>query len=437
MSELSSFWNSTIEPALKNPWVDAGLGIGAAVLTGGLLAPELGAAFGIGDAAAAGAGAVGAPLDLSAFTTAGAAGSGTAAADAGTATALGFSGDVAGGAGGLDSFLASPGTASAFAAPGGTDIPTLALDSGLTGGVTPVGGLPTSSLAAAGTPVSGGLDLSGGTDLGGWLGTTDFGTGVAGGGAPSSITPSSVNFLQNAGVDPTVATNALNAPQQNGFFGSLADAASPSNIGAGIGKAVTNPLTDIGIAGLGYNLYQGYQQNQALKALTTQEQQQSQTAATNAAQANAAVQPELTQGETLQTYLTTGQLPPNIQSQVSQQVQAAKAQIIQGYGSRGMSTDPNQNSALAQDLANVDTQAQTLAGNLESQLATAGTQMVQTANSLLQTGINATNISAQIPIAMQNLNIQLAAATSSAIASFSSALNSGNQVKLNVTQAAA
>src|ERR1700678_3306068 len=91
---LNTFWNSAIEPALKNPWVDAGLGIGAAALTGGLLAPEIGAAFGIGDAAAAGAGsaAAGAPLDLGAFTTAGAAGAGTAAADAGTATALGFSG---------------------------------------------------------------------------------------------------------------------------------------------------------------------------------------------------------------------------------------------------------------------------------------------------------------------------------------------------------
>src|ERR1700678_1853548 len=84
---LNTFWNSTIEPALKNPWVDAGLGIGAAVLTGGLLAPEIGAAFGIGDAAAAGAGAgaaAGAPLDLGAFITAGAAGAGTAAADAGS-----------------------------------------------------------------------------------------------------------------------------------------------------------------------------------------------------------------------------------------------------------------------------------------------------------------------------------------------------------------
>ena len=51
--------------------------------------------------------------------------------------------------------------------------------------------------------------------------------------------------------------------------------------------------------------------------------------------------------------------------------------------------------------------------------------MVQTANSLLQTGINATQVSAQLPIAMQNLNIQLAQATSTAIASFAAALNSG------------
>lgn len=39
---LNTFFNSAIKPALENPIVDIGLGLGAAGPTGGLLAPELG-----------------------------------------------------------------------------------------------------------------------------------------------------------------------------------------------------------------------------------------------------------------------------------------------------------------------------------------------------------------------------------------------------------
>ena len=56
---VNTFYNSAIKPALENPIVDVGLGLGAAALTGGLLAPEIGAGltglFGAGDAAAASA----------------------------------------------------------------------------------------------------------------------------------------------------------------------------------------------------------------------------------------------------------------------------------------------------------------------------------------------------------------------------------------------
>lgn len=43
---LNTFFNSAIKPALENPIVDIGLGLGAAGPTGGLLAPELGGLFG-------------------------------------------------------------------------------------------------------------------------------------------------------------------------------------------------------------------------------------------------------------------------------------------------------------------------------------------------------------------------------------------------------
>jgi hypothetical protein len=126
----------------------------------------------------------------------------------------------------------------------------------------------------------------------------------------------------------------------------------------------------------------------------------------------------LSHGNTLISYLTTNSLPPQFQTQIQQNVAAAKAQIVQGYASRGMSSDPKQNSALAADLANVDTQATNLQANLESTLATAGTQLTQQANSLLQSGMSATQLSSQIPLLVRQLNAQLGQQTSQAISSF-------------------
>jgi hypothetical protein len=83
-----------------------------------------------------------------------------------------------------------------------------------------------------------------------------------------------------------------------------------------------------------------------------------------------------------------------------------------------MSSDPSQNSALAQDLANVDTQAQSLQANT---LASAGTQLTQHANSLLQSGMSATQLSAQIPLLVQQPNSQISQQTAQTISSFSSA----------------
>ena len=387
-------WLSQIGTDIANVWNEQpnwakGLEIGGvgALATGGLAA-------GLGLFDAAGAGAAGAGID--AFPTIG---PGVAAADAaGSGSALGFAGDVGGAAATDPSLFATTGLAGDVS--GGAALPS-------TGGA----GLST---AGAGLPggATGVSDLSGGaSDLGGWLspGATDFGS-TLGGAAPGGA-------AGGAGAVPdTWAFPASAAP---------GGTTPSSGILSTLGSAAKNVAPVAGVAGLGYNLYSGYQTKQQINALANQEQQASALVAQNAATANAAAAPELSAGETLQSYLQTGTLPTNIQAQVDQQVAGAKAGIIQGYASRGMSTDPNQNSALAQDLANVDTQAQSLKGTLETNMATAGSQMVTTANNLLQTGVNATNISSQIPIAMQNLSIQLAQATSTAIASFAAALNSG------------
>ena len=344
-------------------------------------------AGGLGTAAPAGEGAAaGAPLDLAAVA---AGGGGTAGIDAG-ASALGFAGDVTG-----DTI------------PG---FPTLASDSALAGNITPVGGLPAAGPAA--------------TNLGA---AATAAAPDASGGALSSLDPSSLDFLENAGVNPDIATQALNAGGSAGSPGVL------STIGSGLKTAA--PF--VGAAGLGYSLYGGYEQKQALNQLNQQEAGAAASAQAIAAQETNAAQPLITQGTALTQYLTTNTLPPQYQSMVAQQVAAQKAAIIQGYASRGQNSNPEQNSALQQDLNNVDTQASTLQANLEQQLAQAGTQMVTTANQLLQSGASATQISAELPIQIAQLNASLNATTSTAISNFAAAMNGGankNSVTLNIPQ---
>ena len=340
-------------------------------------------AGGLGTAATAGEGAAaGAPLDLAAVA---AGGGGTAGIDAG-ASALGFAGDVTG-----DTI------------PG---FPTLASDSALAGNITPVGGLPAVGPAA--------------TNLGA---AATAAAPDASGGALSSLDPSSLDFLENAGVNPDIATQALNAGDSAGSPGVL------STIGSGLKTAA--PF--VGAAGLGYSLYSGYEQKQALNQLNQQEAGAAASAQAIAAQETNAAQPLITQGTALTQYLTTNTLPPQYQSMVAQQVAAQKAAIIQGYASRGQNSNPEQNSALQQDLNNVDTQASTLQANLEQQLAQAGTQMVTTANQLLQSGASATQISAELPIQIAQLNASLNATTSTAISNFAAAMNGGANNRGNIT----
>lgn len=330
--------------------------------------------------------------------------------------------------------------AAALAAP--FALPALGADLGLTGAAAG---------ADAATAASAPLDLGAAALAPATTATTDLGTsalGFASDAGANSVVSGDFDAL-NAINSAVGAGGAATGDVSNALDLSTLAAGAPLNIapaastaassGGGILSSISSTLAPVtgalktaapilGAAGLGYNLYTGYEEKQALQNLTNTENAEAATAAQTAATANAAATPELNWGQTLQQYLTTNTLPPQYMSAITQQVQATKAGIIQGYASRGMSTDPNQNSALQQDLANVDAQAITLQTNLEESLSTAGNQMVQTANSLLAQGLSATEISAQLPIAMQQLNIQLANQTSTAISSFAAAMN-GNQIK--------
>lgn len=267
--------------------------------------------------------------------------------------------------------------------------------------------------------------LTGATAAGGAtpaaLVSSDFATLGAGVGSPLDIT---------AGAAAGAANPAI-AGTGGGVLDSITGALAP------VGTALKTAAPIAGVAGLGANLYTGYEQKQELSALNKQEATNAATAASISATDQAAAAPLLTSGQTLMQYLTTNTLPPQFQASVKQQVDAQKAQIIQGYASRGMSTDPNQNSGLAQDLANVDVQAQTLQANLESTLSTAGNQMVTTANQLLSSGLSATQLSAELPIQVAQLNSTLNAQMAQAISGFAAALNGGgtkNGVTLTLPQ---
>ena len=77
----------------------------------------------------------------------------------------------------------------------------------------------------------------------------------------------------------------------------------------------------------------------------------------------------------------------------------------------------------------------TLTASLESTLSTAGNQMVTTANNLLQTGLQAAQISTELPAYMLQLTNTMNASTAQALAGFASAVGKtgqGGQLTLNV-----
>jgi hypothetical protein len=190
-----------------------------------------------------------------------------------------------------------------------------------------------------------------------------------------------------------------------------------------IGGAIKAAAPYAGLAGLGANLYSGYQQSKALNQLAQQEQQRTQQLDQMAAQAQQAAAPLISNGQALMNYINTGTLPKGLQDYVEQQTAAAKAARIQAASTMGQSSNPLYNTALAQDLAAIDRQQASMITQLETTLSTAGNNMVTTANQLISTGARTTDIAARLPIMVQELDMKLAQQTSQSLMSFAAALN--------------
>jgi hypothetical protein len=254
--------------------------------------------------------------------------------------------------------------------------------------------------------------------------STDAGISAINAAAPLGATTGAadatqIGSLSIPGVADSAVTTADNIVTDTGATGS-----SPSFVSQLVSGA-TNSLTKnpLGIlaagTGLGLSILRGNQ--------TDPNQQQLQNEAPGLQAQGAAL---TASGQNLQTYLTNGTLPPGLQAQVTNAVQAAKARIIQNHASNGENTNPTQNSALAQELSQVDMNAIAQAGTLEQQLFSAG-------NQLLQTGLSETGLSEQIYESLvkmdQTNNNQLMAS----IASMAAALGGGTKIQIGGTQAAA
>lgn len=406
------------------------LGLGA--LFGGVdLLGGLGGLFGIGDAAAA-AGA-GAGLETGLATIGGvggaeAAGLGGLADIVGTGTGLfggatGLEGTLlAGGAtGGLESVLGvgaggalgALGTAESFlAAPGASAFNPAAL-----GGVDAFGAAPGSVLGSASLPSSvanANAAIPGSSVFN--TGTTAV-PGVSASGAPSAIPAGggASAVAAPAGVTaPTDVTSLATGATTGAAPAAGAAAPAPSTIDSLLGKVsggimdslTKNPLgVALGAGGLGYNILEGQKQTANQKALSA-----------DAAQATANSNQLTSSGEALQQYLTSGTLPPQYMTQVKQAIADAKTAAISNAASQGLSTDPNQNTALAATLAKIDQQAPGMISQIAGQLFTSG-------SSLVSAGQGAAGLSGQLYQALVQNDTTQAANTGKAIAALAAALN--------------
>jgi hypothetical protein len=194
-----------------------------------------------------------------------------------------------------------------------------------------------------------------------------------------------------------------------------------SQLGTGAVNSITKNPLGIAVAGgaLAYDVLKGNPNTAAENQL----QQSANTLQGQAAGLTAT-------GTQLTSYLTNGTLPPGQQAQVTQAVAARKAQIIANAAANGQNTNPAQNSALAQDLANADMQGLAMAGQLETQLA-------QTGTTLINSGLHATGLSSEIYQALVKIDQTNNNQLMQAIASMAAALGGGTKIQIGSTAASA
>lgn len=330
---------------------------------------------------------------------------GAALGSAGLGAALGGAADVAApAASALDMALG--------AVPGGA--PTPSGIAGATGNLGPTGTpgatspgasnitAPTAASPASPTAAGPLSPTATGAGLGGDAAqTVASDVAAASGNAPSDAFGQSI--LKSAGIDPnTVAAGKAAASNSGGFFDSA--------IGDLTGGALNS--RDLGLAaslgGLGATLLRSGQQLPG-------QPQTNQLAGTLQEQGN-----QLTsQGQTLMSYLQSGNLPPGIQQGINQAKTAAVAKIKSDYARRSESGS----SAEQQDLQAASDRATAAGADIATQLLNSGANIVTS-------GINADSIASQIYNQITQQAIQEDQQLGQAISTFASSLVGTPQITI-------
>lgn len=410
----------------------------------------------------------------------------------------GFQGSGGGSGSGLPSEITSGSSTggSQWGAPSINDFVTPGTNGGFNlGGSGPVGG--NSGMPGAGgginTPMSFGTFS---TDTSGASGAPSIDTSMgppAAGGASSFAAPAGVSgtpqldslVASPAGGTPTISPNdqsifdSLNGAQA-GAVNEYADSRAPSvpsaeggsttlpattppasGGGGGSGNnsqmtgmipGVSNSTLGVAAAGAGLlnNLINGRGPTPATAALQRQAGTNNATSADLLARGTSqgaefgrpalqSGQDQTAHGQVLQQFVATGTLPQGYEDQVQQAAQAARSTIISNYANRGLPTDPTRNSALAQELAQVDARLPAAREQLASSLATTGNSIVGsgnqtsatgnalTANGLISGGVQAAGISSGIYQTLANLETGQNRDRATAIGNFAAALNGGTR----------
>lgn len=409
MSWFSEFTHNPFQYISDNPLrslalLAAPLGLGAAAFGGaGLLGGAGAGLFGGGEAAAglggaaAGGAAAGAPLDILAG------GAGAFAPSAAGDLMLGGSGALGLGAAGESAMLGGAGLDLAGLAGGGAGVAGLTPEvasafaaapegPGAAAGVTSIGGAP----GAAG---AGGVDAL-------------FPGGALGAGAPAG--PGAAGGLGAAAGAP------IDLASMAAAGGGAAPAAAPAAAGGGgllssLGLGGTNPLmAALGAGGLGYSLLQNAHERPSTQALQDE-----------ASRANATGTQLTGQGQQYAGYLAQGTLPQGMQQSLDNAVNAQRQQIISGYASRGMPTDPAKNTSLAQDLNALEQRKVAMSGELGQQLLSSG-------NNLIQSGAQYAGLEGRILQALSGIDQTQTASIGRAIANFTASLGRGGGTTINL-----
>jgi hypothetical protein len=355
MSWLSSFLHNPIDYVSQNPLKALGLlAAPVAAVAAPFLAPEIAAGAGLfGGAEAAGAGAAGAE------------------------GALGLAGAETGGLAGAE-----------LGAGGGTSLAALTETGGPFAGIDGGTGFASAGQGALGYAPNFDATFGAVTPSDGLYGSPGFGGEAAPLGAASPADAAAAGSASGVSSLPDVAGAGGAQPS---FWDKL--------VGGAESSLMKNPL-GIGLAGagLGYNILRGSQTSPEMKALAGQ-----------AGQLNA-------QQAQLMSYLQKGTLPPGLQQGVQNATAAMKANLIRNAAHNGQSTDPTQNTALAQDLANVDRQAIEL-------IAKEGV-------ALMNSGLQAAQISSNLFAMLEKIHQEQSASTGRAIANFAAALSGGPKINV-------